>query len=122
MTDDDPNYPINSVPSVSVAADDDSTDDNYETVTATQMVMRRTSARKKRPPLPKVSWKLVIPNFDWQKNEGILRVFENPLDIGVESSRDGQLSKKEEYNEDDEEFEEIDPPAEETLILQSTLQ
>ena len=120
--DDDPNYPINSVPSASVAADDDSTDDNYETVTATQMVMRRTSARKKRPPLPKVSWKLVIPNFDWQKNEGILRVFENPLDIGVESSCDGQLSKKEEYNEDDEEFEEIYPPAEETLILQSTLQ
>ena len=40
----------------------------------------------------------------------------------MESSRDGQLRKKEEYNEDDEEFEEIDPPAEETLILQSTLQ
>ena len=63
--DDDPNYRIKSVPSASVAADDDSTDDNYETVTATHMVMRRTSARKKRPPLPKVSWELVIPDFVW---------------------------------------------------------
>ena len=63
MTDDDPNYRIKAVPSASVAADDDSTDDNYETVTATQMVMRRTSARKKRPPLPKVNTKLVISYF-----------------------------------------------------------
>ena len=50
----------------SLVEEDDSTDDNYETVTATQLFRRRRSAMKKRPPLPKVDLKTLpsVITFD----------------------------------------------------------
>ena len=50
-----PSLPSRLRANLKLEEEEDSTDDNYETVTSTQIFRKKLSARRRRPPLPQVS-------------------------------------------------------------------